>query len=202
VKKTSIYLVRHGEVENPNHIIYGRLPGFKLSDRGRYQAEKIGEWFRPKEITHIFSSPLLRAKQTARLISGGKIPISISRRFLEADYKKWEGLTADMRKIEDVEEYVKNPAKSVLGENLAQIEKRMRGGIKMAVKRFRGKGIIIVSHADPILVTRLSFESKSLSNINRCDIRNASVTTLEFDENDNFIDSRYNVVVDARKDLP
>lgn len=202
MKKTTIYLVRHAEVENPEHIIYGRLPGFELSNRGRFQADKIRIWFSNKNIYTIITSPLERTKSTAKIISNGTIPIITNPDIIEADYKKWKGLKASDRDPGLVKAYTKNPGTINLGESLPHIEKRMSKAITSVLKKYPGKNIVMVSHADPILIARLSLEKKPLSDINKHELRNASITTLTFDGVANLINSGYNVIVDAKKDLP
>src|SRR6266700_7514412 len=66
--QTTIYLIRHGEVKNPDNIIYARLPKFDLSANGKKQAEQAAEFLKDKHIEAIYSSPLERAKQTAEII--------------------------------------------------------------------------------------------------------------------------------------
>ncbi len=65
---TTIHLIRHGEVHNPRQILYGRLPRFRLSDKGRRQAQAAGLQLSDSSITALYSSPMLRARQTAREI--------------------------------------------------------------------------------------------------------------------------------------
>jgi broad specificity phosphatase PhoE len=74
--------------------------------------------------------------------------------------------------------------------------------ILKTVKNYPGKNIVLVSHADPILAAWLSFEKKPLSSINKCCLKNASVTTLTFNEAGKFVGSTYNEITDAKKDMP
>ena len=67
---TIIHLVRHGYVHNPTAIVYGRLPRFRLSDEGKSQAQAAGKALGRKPLVAIYSSPLLRARQTAQAIQG------------------------------------------------------------------------------------------------------------------------------------
>lgn len=60
-----IDLVRHGEVHNPRKILYGRLPRFRLNANGRRQAQAAGHRLNGYPIDALFSSPMLRARQTA-----------------------------------------------------------------------------------------------------------------------------------------
>ena len=64
--KTTVHLLRHGEVHNPHGILYGRLPGFHLSELGRQMAERVADRIGDRDITHSSSSPLERAQETAR----------------------------------------------------------------------------------------------------------------------------------------
>ncbi len=66
---TMIHLVRHGEVHNPQGILYARLPRFRLSERGQQQAAAAGVYLQHRPLTAVFSSPMLRARQTAEFIA-------------------------------------------------------------------------------------------------------------------------------------
>ena len=65
--KTVIHVMRHGEVDNPDGILYGRLPGYGLTDLGIEMAEAVAEYFVDSgaDITHVVASPLLRAQMSA-----------------------------------------------------------------------------------------------------------------------------------------
>jgi broad specificity phosphatase PhoE len=65
---TTIALIRHGDVENPDALYYGRLPSFTLSQPGRRQAEAARDHLQHQSPAAIFSSPLTRARQTAEII--------------------------------------------------------------------------------------------------------------------------------------
>jgi broad specificity phosphatase PhoE len=66
---TMIHLVRHGEVHNPQGILYARLPRFRLSERGQQQAAAAGVYLQHRPLAAVFSSPMLRARQTAEFIA-------------------------------------------------------------------------------------------------------------------------------------
>ena len=63
---TIVHLVRHGEVFNPDRILYGRLPGYHLSDRGRAMASTTARAFTGHDVTVLKASPLTRAQETAQ----------------------------------------------------------------------------------------------------------------------------------------
>ena len=66
---TTLYLMRHGEVHNPQAILYGRLPGYRLSEAGIEQARAAGKWLADKAIRAIYCSPMQRARQTAAIVA-------------------------------------------------------------------------------------------------------------------------------------
>ena len=84
--RTVIYLLRHGEVHNPEGVLYGRLPGFRLSALGEQMAERAAEALADRVITHVMSSPLERAQQTAAPVAARHgLRVSIDDRLIEAD---------------------------------------------------------------------------------------------------------------------
>src|SRR6201992_2740290 len=68
-EQTRVHVMRHGEVYNPSGIIYGRLPGFHLSDKGRAQAEAVAAALADRDIVAVIASPLQRAQETAAPIA-------------------------------------------------------------------------------------------------------------------------------------
>src|SRR5947209_5196449 len=83
--RTVIYVVRHAEVHNPKDIVYGRLPRFGLSTHGRLQAEAVARFLAQRPVDAIYTSPLLRARQTAESISAElpQVPLRTTERLLE-----------------------------------------------------------------------------------------------------------------------
>ncbi|MGC2348041.1 MAG: histidine phosphatase family protein, partial [Mycobacterium sp.] len=70
-EQTRIHLVRHGEVYNPDRVLYGRLPGFRLSDRGIRQAQAVADALADRDIVAVIASPLQRAQETAVPVAAG-----------------------------------------------------------------------------------------------------------------------------------
>src|ERR1700760_1009105 len=66
---TVVHLLRHGEVHNPNHVLYGRLPGYHLSANGRMMAVAAADYFDGRPVTALFASPLERAQETAQPVA-------------------------------------------------------------------------------------------------------------------------------------
>src|SRR5699024_6936779 len=67
-RRTVVHLVRHGEVHNPTGVLYGRMPGFHLSELGQQMADRLAKYFSSdgKDVSHLVASPLERAQQTAQ----------------------------------------------------------------------------------------------------------------------------------------
>src|SRR5215475_7857950 len=81
---TIVHLVRHGEVENPTGVLYGRIPGFRLSEDGQVMAKAAADFLAGRDVTVLRSSPLERAIQTAEPISAQLgLPIEIDERLIE-----------------------------------------------------------------------------------------------------------------------
>ena len=81
---TTIYFVRHGEVHNPQGIFFGRYPRFRLSERGRSQAGQTAQFLKDTSIAAIYTSPLLRARQTAQIIgTHHHMQATVSNRLIE-----------------------------------------------------------------------------------------------------------------------
>jgi broad specificity phosphatase PhoE len=82
---TVVHVLRHGEVHNPEKVLYGRLPGYHLSDLGLKMAERIAERVGGEDITYVVSSPLERAQETARPSAGALgLEVATDDRLIEA----------------------------------------------------------------------------------------------------------------------
>jgi broad specificity phosphatase PhoE len=186
VTKTTIHLVRHGHVENPDRVLYGRLPGFNLSVRGRAQAEMLGRHFAPIPLAAVLASPLERAQQTAAAIAGPQgLPIETEERLIEAS-TLFEGVAGNMGwyilRHPAIWWKLRDKTTPYWGERNVDIVERVQGAVTAARERFPGQQVVLVSHQAPIWVARLAYERKPLGHWpggRRCTL--ASVTTLEFD---------------------
>ena len=77
---TIVHVMRHGEVHNPEKILYGRLPDYHLSERGRAQAQAVADWLAHNDIIYVVASPLERAQETAAPIAARARPADRHRR--------------------------------------------------------------------------------------------------------------------------
>lgn len=137
----TIYLVRHGDYANPRGIIPGRLP-VELSALGHQQVAKLHTYFKDKNINKIYSSAVLRCKQTAQGISQNQIPIEYDARLLEtlSSYQGyWE--------IDWMQFF--NIRQELGGESNLEIQSRMVHFFENTTF-FDDNNYIICSHGDPL----------------------------------------------------
>jgi broad specificity phosphatase PhoE len=184
---TTVHVARHGEVENPNKILYGRQPGWRLSTRGQQMAETLGEWSKPLNIGALHVSPLQRAQETAAPIARAHgLEITTDERLIEAgnvfEGKSFE-LGSGVLKHPASWRHLYNPWKPSWGEPYEEQINRMLAGVFAAHKAANGKDAIIVSHQLPIWILRSAIEGRSLLHDPRkriCTL--ASVTSINFDD--------------------
>lgn len=184
---TTVHIARHGEVENPEKILYGRQPGWRLSNRGQQMAQTLGEWSKSINLGALHVSPLQRAQETAAPIARAHgIEITTDERLIEAanvfEGKSFE-LGSGVLKHPSSWRHLYNPWKPSWGEPYEEQINRMLAAIFAARKAANGKDAIVVSHQLPIWILRSAIEGRSLLHDPRkriCTL--ASVTSVHFDD--------------------
>ena len=184
---TTVHVARHGEVENPEKILYGRQPGWRLSTRGQQMAETLGEWSKSINVGALHVSPLQRAQETAAPIARAHgLEITTDERLIEAanvfEGKSFE-LGSGVLKHPSSWRHLYNPWKPSWGEPYEEQINRMLAAIFAAHKAANGKDAIVVSHQLPIWILRSAIEGRSLLHDPRkriCTL--ASVTSVHFDD--------------------
>jgi broad specificity phosphatase PhoE len=162
---TTIHLMRHGAVENPDGVIYGRLPGYGLSERGREQAAAVAQRLASEDVGLMRSSPLQRAQETAAIVAAVLgMDVTTDDRLIESG-TTLEGVGRTARSFLTSPRnwwQVRNPWRPSWGESFAEIRVRMIGAIDDAVAEAGGKDVVIVSHQTPVLVARLALENRTI----------------------------------------
>lgn len=190
-----IHLVRHGEVENPKGIIYGRLPGFHLSERGQRQAEAAADHLADRAIGAVWASPLERAQETAQAIAARHtLEVVTDDRLLETDSSYLQGVgrrAVDILLSPRHWWHLRNPFRPTWGESFKDVRARMLAAIGDAVAENPDGEVVIVSHQTPTIVARLSLaRSRMPPWIGFTPCHTGSVTTLEL-ENGEVTAARY-----------
>ena len=181
--RTIVHLVRHGEVHNPQGVLYGRLPAYHLSDTGQEMTRLVANALADHDIAHLRCSPLERAQETMAPIAAEhpQIKIVIDGRVIEADnYLEGQQVRfpATLRKPRNLW-HLRNPLRPSWGESYTEIVDRMRLAIADAAAESPGREAVIVSHQLPIWMARCDVEGRRLVHDPRrreCSL--ASVTSL------------------------
>ena len=199
-QKTVVHLLRHGLVYNPEKIIYGRLPNFHLSKIGLEMAQNIAKLTNNKRIglskvSKIYSSPLLRAIETATPISK-KLNLKIYKdnRLTESDsYFAGKKVTFHTLFQAAAKNYLKDPALPSWGEPHRWVQNRIVNIVQENVQKRAGKSTLLVSHQLPIWLGRLFYEQKKVKFFNatfrKCTV--GSLTTFYFNNNGTFSHIKY-----------
>lgn len=181
-----LHLVRHGEVHNPDRVLYGRLPGYRLSERGHRMAEAAALELAgsDRSVARLIASPLERAQQSARPIAGAfGLEVATDERIIEPT-NSFEGLKGSgpdsaFKKPRYWYRYW-NPLRPSWGEPYRQIAARMRDAMNDAWESTREGDIVMVSHQSPIWAAHLDIAGKPLFHnpaTRRCEL--SSITTFE-----------------------
>lgn len=186
--RTVVHLLRHGEVFNPTGVLYGRLPGFRLSELGERMAVRAAEALADRDVAAVISSPLERAQQTAAPVAAGHgLVVSIDDRIIEADNVfegQRVGVGDGVLKHPTAWRHLWNPFTPSWGEPYREVAGRMRAAVAAARSAARGHEAVLVSHQLPIWIARLDAENRRFVHDPRkrqCGL--ASLTSLTFDDN-------------------
>lgn len=181
-----MHLLRHGEVYNPRKVLYGRLPGFRLSEAGQQMAVLAADFLADRDITYLVSSPMQRAVETAAPI-GARLDLdtAIDERLIEAS-NKFEGqqVTGDGGVLKHPRSWplYRNPLRPSWGEPYRDVAHRMLAAALKARDLAEGHEAVCVSHQMPIVCLRRYVRGEHLWHDPRkrqCSL--ASITSLVFD---------------------
>ena len=183
-----IFLIRHGDPENPKKIVYGRLPGFPLSEKGRKEAREAGKYLkeagaRPEAI---YSSPLERTRKTAKIVGSffPKAKIELEEGVVEHGLGRWVGKKLSrLAKTPSWEVYLTRPEDLDVGEEtLKEVQERAVASLKKIVAGVK-KEAVVISHEHVIKMLLLYLEKKPINDLHKIVIPTGSVTTVTIDGN-------------------
>ena len=165
---TTVHLLRHGEVFNPDGILYGRLPGYHLSDLGRAQAQAAAEFLAERDIGYLVASPLERAQETAAPLADAlELAVRTDDRLIEAanelEGRRVAGGKGLFRDVSNWK-YFRNPLRPSWGEPYEHIAERVLAAVRTARDEASdtGRDAVCVSHQLPIVAARRKAEGLHL----------------------------------------
>ncbi|WP_249713935.1 histidine phosphatase family protein [Rhizomonospora bruguierae] len=183
---TVVHVLRHGEVHNPEKILYGRLPGFKLSPLGHQMAKAAAQALADRDVTYVVASPLERAQQTAEPIAAQfNLPVAVDERLIEsANFFEGKRASYGDGAFRDPRNWwiMRDPVTPSWGEPYRTIAERMFAALHAARQAAEGHEAVCVSHQLPIWTLRRFAEKKRLWHDPRrrqCGL--ASLTSFHFE---------------------
>jgi broad specificity phosphatase PhoE len=185
---TTVHLLRHGEVHNPEGVLYGRLPGYNLSELGRQMAERVADTLKRDghDVVHLVASPLERAQQTAKPVAEAfGLEIQTDPRVIEAG-NHFQGLTFGVGDgaLHHPRHWwrLRNPFTPSWGEPYKVIAARMHAAAQDARARAEGHEAVVVSHQLPVWIARMAAENRRFfHDPRRRECTLASLTSLRYE---------------------
>ncbi|MEV4344928.1 histidine phosphatase family protein [Actinoplanes sp. NPDC049596] len=185
--KTTVHVLRHGEVHNPGKILYGRLPDFHLSELGQQMAKAAAEALKDRDVTYVVSSPLERAQETAAPIAAEfNLEIATDVRLIEsANFFEGKKVSVGDGAFSNPRHWwvLRDPITPSWGEAYLVIAQRMFAAVQAARVAAEGHEAVCISHQLPIWTLRRYVEKKRLWHDPRkrqCGL--ASLTSFHFED--------------------
>ncbi len=176
-------LVRHGVTAETGKVLTGRLPGVALSDRGRLDARVAAQRLTKREIVAVYSSPIRRCRETARIIATphGLTPLT-DRGFVEADYGTWSGRTLkDLARLKAWGRLMESASRFRFpeGETLHEVQARAVAALESLASLHGDVEVAIVSHADVIRALLCNYLGMPVDLIHRLHVGPTSLSVVE-----------------------
>jgi len=193
--RTVVHVLRHGEVYNPDKILYGRLPDFHLSELGRQMAKAAAEALADRDVTHLVASPLERAQETAEPFAAQfQLETASDTRLIEsANFFEGKQVSVGDGSLRNPRNWwvLRDPVTPSWGEPYLHIATRMFEALHAARVAAEGHEAVCVSHQLPIWTLRRYVEKKRLwHDPRRRECGLASLTSFHF-EGAHIVDVQY-----------
>ena len=195
---TLIHLVRHGEVHNPEGVLYGRIPGYRLSELGVKMARAAADSLASNPVTRLYASPLQRAQESAQpWAERFGLEIRTDERLIEP-HNWFEGriMREALRRPASWIQ-LRNPLKPSWGEPFTSVRDRMLAVVADAWEQTERGEVVLVSHQMPIVMVARAVKHLRLAHDprqRRCSL--SSITTLKRD-GEVFVEVNYQEPVGA-----
>ncbi len=176
-------LIRHGVTGETGTTLTGRLPGVSLSDKGRLDARIRAEQLGSLGIAAVYSSPIRRCRETARIIAAPhELTPLTDRRFIEADYGVWSGRNLkDLQRLKAWGRLMRHASRFRFpeGETLAEVQSRAVAAMEDLAHDHGDETVIVVSHADVIRALLCHYLGSPLDLIHRLHVAPTSMSVVE-----------------------
>ncbi|MDV3125541.1 histidine phosphatase family protein [Mycobacterium sp. 21AC1] len=181
--------MRHGEVFNPRQVLYGRLPGYHLSERGQAQAQAAADWLADNDIVYVVASPLERAQETAAPIAQRHgLSIDTDDELIESwNHFEGEKVSPGDGALRDPRNWprLRDPRKPSWGEPYDEVAARMVAAVQRARLKASGHEAVCVSHQLPVETLRRAMTGRKLAHLplphsRLCNL--SSITSFTFDD--------------------
>jgi len=180
-----IIFLRHGQARNnTERVLAGRASGIPLTEKGVLQANDIGKFLKPFNISHIYASPIERAKNTAEIV-GSHLGLGtiVDERLYELEMGKFSGMPYDeiFEKHGNVflKFYEGHPTIEENGvETFAEVRRRVLDIVDFACKRHQEQNVLFVTHMDPIKAMISNILNLTPRSLFELIIANASLTII------------------------
>jgi broad specificity phosphatase PhoE len=185
--KTVVHMLRHGEVYNPEKILYGRLPGYRLSELGVQMTKAAAQSIADHDVRYLVASPLERAQQSAEPFAAQfRLTVEVDDRLIESD-NRFEGKRVSIGDgaLRNPRNWLlmRDPFKPSWGEPYQEVAQRMFAALLAARDAAEGHEAVCVSHQLPIWTLRRYVEHKRLwHDPRRRECALASLTSFHFED--------------------
>lgn len=179
-----VHLVRHAEVDNPDHLVCGSMPGFDLSPHGLEQARRVGRYLGPRPVVAIWSSPRQRSLRTAEEIAArSTVPVRVHPDLADWELtERWKGhpwSAISSNFPGELEAYLQDPTRlEFVTEQISDVAERVAAVARALDAEHPHGDVVIVSHQDPIQAGRLHLTGSSLESLHEGRPANGAVITL------------------------
>ncbi len=179
-----VHLVRHAEVDNPDHLVCGSMPGFDLSPYGVEQARRVARYLGPRPVVAIWSSPEQRSLRTAEEIAARSgVPVRVHADLADWSlFERWRGHPWNSISVlfpGELEAYLSDPEHlDFIDEQLSDLAERMSDVTRALEKEHPHGDVIVVSHQDAIAAARLALTGSPLAALHEDRPSSGAVITL------------------------
>lgn len=181
---TTVFLVRHGLTPETGRKLSGWTPGVHLNDDGLAQADAAAEYLKTVPLKAVYSSPIDRAMETARVIAAHhNLQVKVRRGIGEVEYGTWTDRsfkTLRRTKLWEVVQRWPSGTRFPEGESLVEVQTRAVREVEGIREEHPKDAVCCVSHADVIRLVAAHYLGMHIDLYQRIVISPASVTTVGF----------------------